>query len=280
MFEKITELPEYYLTRAEQEVLSPVSREWIRPGQWRCLVELGSGLSTKTRTILEALLEAGPAVYTPFDISEAALRDAAERLAADYAALRVDGYIGDFLSGDLATVLDDTESPKVVAFLGSTIGNLTVEQRVSLFRSFRAHATGDDALLLGVDLVKDIAVIEAAYNDDAGITAEFNKNVLRVLRRELGAHVEDDDFRHEAPYVPAHDRIEMRLYAERDLEISFAPSTGLPSYRMEKGEYLLTELSHKFTRGGLARDLSDASLQMARWRSDRHERMALALITR
>jgi L-histidine N-alpha-methyltransferase len=279
LFEKITDLPEYYLTRAEQEVLTPVAEEWIAPGKWRCVVELGSGSSTKTRTILEAMLATGPAVYAPFDISEAALRDAAERLAADYDTLRVDGFIGDFLGTDLGVVLRDTAPPKLVAFLGSTIGNLTPPQRAALFRSFAQYSSPGDAFLLGVDLVKNADLIESAYNDDAGVTAEFNKNVLRVLRRELGANVEVDDFRHEAPYIREADRIEMRLYAERDLEISFAPSTQLPSYRMEKGEYLLTELSHKFTRAGIETELAGASLRVARWQTDPEERMALALIT-
>ena len=279
IFEKITDLPEYYVTRAELDALSRAAEELVSEGQWRCLVELGSGSSRKTRTLLEwMLLRTGSATYSPFDISESALRDAANRLATDYVGLNVDGFVGDFLTADLDAVLQRASSPKLVAFLGSTLGNLTSAERGQLYQRFSRNAASADALLLGVDLVKDASLVELAYNDAAGVTAEFNKNVLRVLRRELGASVDPDDFHHFAPYVATEQRIEMRLYAERDVAVTFTSTRNLQSFTLRKGEYILTELSQKFTREGLEGELSDAGLRVDSWHTDANGWVALALV--
>lgn len=279
IFEKITELPEYYVTRAETEALVRFAGEIVEDGGWQRLVELGSGSSKKTRTLLEAMIarSPGPVTYVPFDISESALREAADALLADYPSVRVDGFCGDFLTEDLDAVLD-AQANQLVAFLGSTIGNLTDDQRADLFSAFARTLTSADAVLIGVDLVKDAAIIEPAYNDAAGVTEEFNKNVLRVLQSELGAEVSVGDFRHHAPYIEGRHRIEMRLYAERPVVIRFS-ACDLPDYQLDAGEYILTELSHKFTRSGLEAELRAAGLRLRRWWTDRNGWVGLALVT-
>jgi L-histidine N-alpha-methyltransferase len=282
LFEKITELPEYYVTRVETEVLERGAREMVSAQGSRRLAELGSGSSRKTRALIEAMFdgvaEGEQVTYAPFDISESALRDAAADLTGRYPALRVEGYVGDFLTDDLDEMLKRAEEPQLLAFLGSTLGNLDAAQRRVLFGSI-ADATGDgDGLLLGVDLAKDASIIEPAYNDAAGVTAEFNLNVLRVLQKELGATVDVADFEHDAPYVVDKQRIEMRLYATRDVEIDFERA-DLPTYRLANGEYLLTELSQKFSQDALEQELATAGLAVRRWWADDRGWVAVALIT-
>lgn len=275
IFEQIVELPEYYVGRVETDILSENAPDIVSRGKWNRLVELGSGASKKTRSLLSAM-ERDKVVYVPFDISESALLEAAAMLTRDYAQLEVEGYVGDFLGEDLDTVLR-TPLPKLVAFLGNTLGNFSLEQRQKFFEAFAESADERDGLLLGVDLVKSPDIIEPAYNDSAGVTAKFNTNVLRVLRKELGASVNPDDFRHHAPYIPERERVEMRLYADRDVDISFAEGADLPSYALSRGDYLLTELSHKFTREGLEADLDKAGLALNGWWTDEKGWVAVAL---
>ena len=276
IFEKITELPEYYVTRAETAALRSASREIISRGAWSQLIELGPGSGQKTRYLLEPMLRRGEVTYTPIDMDEHELLGMAEALVREYRSLIVRGFVGDFLREDLGAALQG-EGPKLLAFLGSTLGNLTTSQRHALYERFAARASAEDGFLIGIDLVKDSAVIEAAYNDAAGVTADFNMNVLRVLRRDLGATLDPDDFQHRAVYDERAQCVEMRLYANRDLTITFE-HRQLPSYAISAGDYILTELSYKFTREGLVTELSGAGLRLAEWWTDPGSQIALALV--
>lgn len=275
IFDKITKLPEYYVTRAEDRALSAEVSQIIGQGAWAQLIELGPGSGRKTRYLLEPMLLRREVTYKPVDLSEHELRSMAEALVRDYRGLTVEGFVGDFLGAGLSIALQGT-GPKLVAFLGSTLGNLTSPQRQALYERFAESAAPDDGLLVGIDLVKDSSIIEAAYNDAAGVTADFNMNVLRVLRRDLGARLDLDDFQHRAVYVTAEQRVEMRLYATRDLTITF-DNEGLPGYSMAIGDYILTELSYKFTRDGLVDELSTTGLRLVGWWTDPDEQVALAL---
>lgn len=280
IFEKITELPEYYVTRAETAALVASAADIIQTGGWSRLVELGSGSSKKTRALLEAMFgqTTSGVTYSPFDISESALRDASEELTSDYPELAIRGCVGDFLTSDLDVVLACDE-PQLVSFLGSTLGNLTADQRQALYSRFGASVANADGFLVAVDYVKDRSTLEPAYNDSAGVTAEFNKNVLQVLNQELGADIEIEKFRHHAPYIEDLGRIEMRLYAMEDQVIDLS-AAALPRYPVVKDEYILTELSQKFTRSGLEDEADQAGLRVQRWWSDPDDLVGLALITR
>jgi L-histidine N-alpha-methyltransferase len=281
IFEAITELPEYYVTRAEAAALELHADEITGRGAWGRLVELGSGSSTKTRMLLESLhRRSGSRVaYVPLDISAGALEQAALALVdwADW--VDVAGFVVDFLTADIEKALDVSE-PQLAIMLGSTLGNLFPHQYEDLFRHVAASLKPADRFLFGLDLVKDPGVIEPAYNDSAGVTEEFNKNVIRVLQRELGATCRPEDFRHDAPYVTELERIEMRLYASRDLEIHFDASISLPSYEIAEGEYLLTEISQKFRRSGFEAILAHAGLTLDDWWTDPEDQVALALVRR
>jgi L-histidine N-alpha-methyltransferase len=275
LFDRICELPEYYPTRAEREILAERSADIAALTQAAELVELGSGTAAKTRLLLSALYEAGTLRrYVPVDVTEQMVRDSAEALAGEYPGLRVHGIVGDFerhLSGVPAP-----EGPRVVAFLGGTIGNFTPGTRRRFLRGVaRLLRSGQDFLLLGTDLVKDPAVLEAAYDDSAGVTAEFNRNVLRVLNRELRADFDVDAFEHVAFFDREREWIEMRLRAQRrmavhiealDLDVEFAPR-----------EELRTEISAKFTPERLRGDLAAAGLELLEVLTDEEERFALSL---
>jgi L-histidine N-alpha-methyltransferase len=273
LFEEITRLPEYYLTRAESEILerlTPGLAEWLRPAE---LVELGSGSSRKTRMLLEAMhRHRGGRRYAPLDVSADALEGAAAALTASYPWLEFEGFVGDF-TADLPRV--PREGRRLLAFLGSTIGNLDTGQRAALLRGVAASLRPQDRFLLGVDLVKDPAVLVAAYDDAAGVTAEFNRNMLRVLNRELGAGIPLDAFEHVALWGPEHARIEMRLRALRDLTVRF-PTLDLEVHFAE-GEQLRTEISCKFTRGQVERELAGAGLLLESWHQDSGNRFACAV---
>lgn len=273
LFERITGLPEYYLTRAEREILqgvAPVLVEGLRP---RALVEFGSGSAAKTRILLDAMRAAGSLeAYASIDVSRSAIEKAAERLGADYPDLRVVGLIGDFRR---SAGLPFEEMPRLVAFLGSTIGNLGPEAAVAFTRRVARAMRPADGFLVGFDLVKEPERLEAAYNDAAGVTAEFNRNVLRVLNRELDADFDLGAFRHRAFYDRERARVEMHLISERpqtvriadlDLEVDF-----------DRGETIRTELSHKYTRSSAEALLAAAGFRIARWDTDGEGRFALAL---
>ncbi|MFF2780008.1 L-histidine N(alpha)-methyltransferase [Streptomyces sp. NPDC058052] len=273
LFDEITRLPEYYPTRAEREILIARAPEIAAATGARTLVELGSGSSEKTRFLIDALLP-GLAAYVPVDVSESALTGAAEALLADRPQLRVHALIADFTRG---IALPKTPGPRLVAFLGGTIGNLLPEERRSFLRSVRAMTAPGDGFLLGTDLVKDEATLVAAYDDAAGVTAEFNKNVLAVIDRELGADADPADFDHVARWDREREWIEMRLRARHALTVKI-PDLDLV-VPFEAGEELRTEVSAKFRQEGVRAELAEAGFELARWWTDDGGRFALSLAT-
>jgi L-histidine N-alpha-methyltransferase len=270
LFEKITELPEYYPTRAEREILSARAGEIAAATGARTVVELGSGSSEKTRHLLDAL--PGLHTYVPVDVSESALSLAGRALAAERPDLGVHALIADFTAG---LTLPDTPGPRLVAFLGGTIGNLLPDERAAFLSSVRSLLAPGDTLLLGTDLVKDPAVLVAAYDDAAGVTAAFNKNVLSVVNRELGADFDLDGFEHVALWDAANEWIEMRLRSRT------AQTVKIPALELvvdfEDGEELRTEISAKFRKERVRDDLAAAGLELAHWWTDEEGRFALSL---
>ncbi|GHF22869.1 MULTISPECIES: L-histidine N(alpha)-methyltransferase [Streptomyces] len=270
LFDEITLLPEYYPTRAEREILVDRSGDIARATGARTLVELGSGSSEKTRHLIRAL----PALdtYVPVDVSESALRGAAQTLLAEHPDLSVHALVADFQYG---LALPETPGPRLLAFLGGTIGNLLPDERAVFFRALRAALAPGDALLLGTDLVKDERTLVAAYDDAQGVTAAFNKNVLTVINRELEADFDPDDFGHVALWDARHEWIEMRLRARRDVVVKI-PSLDL-AVSFSAGEDLRTEVSAKFRREGVRAELASAGLDLTHWWTDEQGRFALSL---
>ncbi|MFG2616382.1 L-histidine N(alpha)-methyltransferase [Streptomyces sp. NPDC048507] len=270
LFEEITRLPEYYPTRAEREILLERAQEIAAVTGARTLVELGSGSSEKTRHLIEAL----PALetYVPVDVSESALTGAAEALLAEHPGLRVHALLADFTR---PLRLPQSAGPRLVVFLGGTIGNLLPPERALFLASVRAMLSPGDALLMGTDLVKDEGVLVAAYDDARGVTAEFNKNVLAVIDRELGADFHTADFTHVAVWNREHEWIEMRLRATRAVTVKVrALDLAVP---FEEGEEILTEISAKFRQEGVRRELAGAGLELSHWWTDAEGRFALSL---
>ncbi|MET7496271.1 L-histidine N(alpha)-methyltransferase [Streptomyces sp900116325] len=272
LFEEITRLPEYYPTRAEREILVARAPEIAAASGAKTLIELGSGSSEKTRHLLDAL--PGLHSYVPVDVSESALRGAADALLVERPDLSVHALIADF-TGEL--VLPDTPGPRLVAFLGGTIGNLLPDERAVFLKSVRSLLSPGDALLLGTDLVKDEKVLVAAYDDAAGVTAAFNKNVLTVVDRELGADFDPADFDHVALWDRRQEWIEMRLQARRALTVKI-PGLDLV-VPFEAGEGLRTEVSAKFRKEGIRGELAAAGLRLSQWWTDSADRFALSLAT-
>jgi L-histidine N-alpha-methyltransferase len=280
LFEEITRLPEYYPTRAEREILIARAAEIAELTAADTLVELGSGSSEKTRLLLSALRQAGTLRrYVPVDVSETALVGAAHALHADYPDLAVHAIVADF-GAHLATLAKDPGDPggrRLVAFLGSTIGNLAPPERAAFLADLRAILAPGDTLLLGTDLVKDPAVLEAAYDDTAGVTAEFNLNVLRVLNRELGADFDLDAFAHAARWDAGREWIEMLLRSRRD-QIVKLPGVDLVVH-FAAGEEMRTEISAKFRPEGVRAELAAAGLELTHWWTDQAGRFGLSLST-
>jgi L-histidine N-alpha-methyltransferase len=270
LFDRITELPEYYPTRAEREILIARAPEIAATTGARTLVELGSGSSEKTRHLLDAL--PGLHTYVPVDVSESALTQAGQALIDEHPELGVHALIADFTGG---LALPGTPGPRLVAFLGGTIGNLLPAERATFLASVRALLSPGDTLLLGTDLVKDESVLVAAYDDAAGVTAEFNKNVLHVVNRELGADFDPDAFAHVALWDDEHEWIEMRLRSLTDQTVKI-PALDL-AVEFADGEELRTEISAKFREEGIRRELATAGLDLAHWWTDREGRFALSL---
>ncbi|MFH8575159.1 L-histidine N(alpha)-methyltransferase [Streptomyces zaomyceticus] len=273
LFEEITRLPEYYPTRAEREILKERAPEIAAATGARTLVELGSGSSEKTRFLIDALLP-GLDSYVPVDVSESALTGAAESLLAERPELRVHALIADFTRG---LALPGTPGPRLVAFLGGTIGNLLPGERRTFLRSVRAMLSPGDALLLGTDLVKDEETLVTAYDDAAGVTAAFNKNVLSVIDRELSADFDPDAFDHVAVWDPDREWIEMRLRARRALTVKIPELDLLVQFTA--GEEMRTEVSAKFRQAGVRAELAEAGLDLDRWWTDSEGRFALSLAT-
>ena len=276
LFDEITRLPEYYLTRNERGLLDCWSgplMSTIRPG---ALVELGAGSADKTRLLLDAMVYAGSGeLYVPIDVSSEFLDDAAGRLREEYPTLGIEPLVGDI--AEPLALGDDLPAPSVIAFLGSTIGNFDPAGARRLLRNVADAMRAEDRFLLGADLRKDPRVIEAAYNDRQGVTAEFNLNVLRVLNRELGANFDLDAFEHRAFYDRTLHRIEMHLVSADDQRVQIP---GIGTVRFAGGESIRTEISCKYDRESLSSLLHSAGLRMGRWITDAAEGYALIVATR
>ncbi|MDG4839371.1 L-histidine N(alpha)-methyltransferase [Micromonospora sp. WMMD967] len=262
LFEEITRLPEYYPTRAEREVLAERAPDIAVVTEAKTLIELGSGSSEKTRLLLDAFTRRGGlGTFVPLDVSVSALQGSTAQIAADYPGLRVRGIVGDF-----TRQLDrlPTGGRRLVVFLGGTIGNLLPAERAEFLTAMRATLEVGDWLLLGTDLVKDPSVIVPAYDDAAGVTAEFNRNVLRVINRELGADFDPGAFDHVALWDPEREWIEMRLRATRPMRVRVLGMT----VDFAAGEDLRTEVSAKFHREGIAAELAAAGFVTAEFWTD------------
>jgi L-histidine N-alpha-methyltransferase len=274
LFEDITRLPEYYQTRTEEALLEAVADDVVDltgPGE---LVELGSGVGRKIRLLLDAMqrrrLLSGCVLL---DVNETFLTFSVERLAAAYPDLAVQGVVGDFMH-DLDLI--GSGSDRLFVFFAGTIGNLHPERLPVFLGSVRAALGDGDAFLVGLDLIKDTKRLEDAYNDRAGVTAEFNRNILRVLNRRFGTDFEVDAFEHVAFYDPEQEWIEMRLRANRLTSVSMDAFSQ--PIRFEAGEVIRTEISRKFTRLSFVEALYGTGLELWRWWTDPNELFALALV--
>jgi L-histidine Nalpha-methyltransferase len=272
LFDEITRLPEYYPTRAERSILDARAGDIATATGADTLVELGSGTSEKTRLLLSALADAGTLRrFVPFDVSEQTLRDAAAAIAAEYDT-SVHAVVGDF-EHHLGMLPGGDR--RLIAFLGGTIGNLTPEMRAGFLAEIAAGLGPDDALLLGTDLVKDVARLEAAYNDGAGVTAEFNRNVLRVVNRELDGDFDPEAFEHVARFDPDEEWIEMHLRATRPMTAHLAALDLTVHFATD--EEMRTEISAKFRRSRVESELEAAGLTMTSWWTDDAGDFALSL---
>jgi L-histidine Nalpha-methyltransferase len=264
LFDEITRLPEYYPTRCERAILEERAGEIARLTGADTLVELGSGTSEKTHLLLDALAGAGRLRrIVAFDVSEPTLRSAAAALAAEYPEAGVAAVVGDF-EHHLHTIPGG--GCRLLAFLGGTIGNLAPKQRAQFLSEVSALLAPGEGLLLGTDLVKDVRRLEAAYDDAAGVTAEFNRNVLRVVNRELDADFDPDRFAHVARFDPDEEWIEMWLRSDVSQRVTVADLDLTVGFGA--GEAMRTEISAKFRREGVEAELGDADLAMARWWTD------------
>lgn len=261
LFERITTLPEYYPTRTERALLEALVPEWLEALAPQSVVELGAGAADKSRILLEALRRRSPGgTYLPIDISTRFLAAAAASLREDFPALRIRPVAAD-MTVDLQ-IPAELPRPAVFALLGGTIGNFRPAGAAALLRRVRAEMGPADRFLLGADLVKPREVLEAAYNDSAGVTAAFNLNLLHVLNRELDADFDPADFRHHAFYDEARARIEMHLVADAPVTVTI-PGAG--RFRFDAGESLRTEISCKYDRPSLETLLAAAGLHLDEW---------------
>lgn len=274
LFEQITRLPEYYLTRAETRLLErhmPAQLAELLP---ESLVELGAGGGGKTRIILDAAHAHGAVpTWVPIDVSAEFLAESAAAMRATYDWLAVRPIVADFTEASL-NLGHRAPRPALFAFLGSTIGNFDTPDAVALLGRVRAAMHLGDRLLLGVDLRKDPAVIERAYNDSAGVTAEFNRNLLVVLNRELGANFRPERFEHHAPWVSDHSRIEMHLVS-RAAQVVHIP--GIDDVHFEKGDSIRTEICCKYDRASVEAMFASAGLRLDCWLEDERDGYAIVL---
>jgi L-histidine N-alpha-methyltransferase len=264
LFDQITRLPEYYPTRTEASILQDRAADIAAASGADTLVELGSGTSEKTRLLLDAMRDSGALKrFIPFDVDPSVLRDAAGALHAEYPDIEIEVVCGDF-EQDLGTV------PKVgrrmVVFLGSTIGNLTAQPRAEFLAALADSMQPGDSLLLGTDLVKDVGRLVRAYDDSAGVTAAFNRNVLAVVNRELDADFDLDAFDHVARWNPEQERIEMWLRSTTDQRVRIGQLDLTVDFAA--GEEMLTEVSCKFRPEGVEAELAAAGLRRTHWWSD------------
>ena len=273
LFEEICTLPEYYPTRTERAILEHRAAEIVATSGAEELVELGSGAATKTEILLDAMAAAGQLrLYVPFDVSEVMVERVAERLVARYDGLAVHGVVGDFLS-HLGAIPEGGR--RLAAFLGGTIGNFAPDRgREFLAKVSRRLAAGDH-VLLGTDLIKDVATVEAAYNDSRGVTAAFNLNILTVLNRLADADFDRRAFRHRAFWNPDRHRIEMRLVSRRRQRVTLRELDM--TIDLAEGEEILTEISTKYDRDKVEALLHGTGLDLVGWYTDPDERFALSL---
>src|SRR6516162_2401728 len=265
LFDEITRLPEYYLTRAETLILERHAPAIAGLSRCESLVELGSGTSAKTRLLLRALRDGGTLrEFVPFDVDPAVLADASDALANEYPGLRIAPFTGDF-ERDLGAI--PAGGRRTIAFIGSTIGNLEPAARAGFLAQVGAALRPGDTFLLGIDLVKDVGRLLEAYADAAGVTAEFNRNVLLVVNRELDADFRVEEFEHVALWDADHEWIEMRLRAVREQTVTIRDLGLVVSFAA--GEELRTEISAKFRRAGIEAELAAAGLRMVRFWTDR-----------
>jgi L-histidine N-alpha-methyltransferase len=261
LFDAICDTEEYYPTRTEDALLKRSARDIIASLQPEHMVELGSGTSRKTRRLLDACEEHGcHATYWPFDVCESMVQDSAEALMDEYEWLHVRGLVGDYHAG--FEHFPGFDGRSLFVFLGSTIGNLEHDYAVDFLQELRSLMGADDSLLIGADRVKDSDVLHAAYNDSEGLTAEFNRNVLRVLNREVDANFEPDAFEHRAIYNREQSRIEMHLVSTCAQTVCLTALDETIEFR--KGESILTEISRKFTPDSLGALLSEAGFRIER----------------
>lgn len=272
LFEEITQLPEYYLTRAERTLLEQRIAEIIAAVRPCSLVELGAGSATKTRIILDEMRSNGCAeCYVPVDVSKEFLEAAAVQLRADYIDVQVMPVVSDITE---PFALPPVASPTLVAFLGSTIGNFPRDEAIQLLSHIAGEMGPSDRFLLGADLIKDPAIINRAYNDSSGVTVAFNLNILERLNRELGANFPVSDYEHRAFYSSANHRVEMHLVVRTTHKVTI-PEIGEISF--EKGESIRTELSYKYDRPILEEMLSASGLSIEKWMPADDASFALAL---
>jgi L-histidine N-alpha-methyltransferase len=276
LFDDITRLPEYYPTRCERAILETHADEIAAAAGADTLVELGSGTSEKTRILLDAMRDVGTITrFVPFDVSEQTLREAAVAVTHDYPTVRVHAVVGDF-EHHLGSIPGGGR--RLVAFLGGTIGNFEPRRRAEFLGELAAGLGPDDYLLVGLDLVKDIDRLEAAYDDSQGVTAAFNKNILAVMNRELDADFDETRFEHVAVYEKDQAQIEMRLRAVDTHTVRVNALTLTVPF--VAGEEMRTEVSAKFTREQVVEELDAAGMVLAQWWTDRDGDFAVLLAGR
>jgi len=275
LFERICGLPEYYQTRIEMSILrdhAAILTESFDNGD---LVELGSGANWKIRRLLESMGRSrrSQTRYVPVDVSQTALVAASKELLKLYPELNVMGIVGDFTK-HLPQL--PCGRMKLILFFGSTIGNLSIGESRTFLTEVASTLCSDDRFLLGLDMIKPMEVLNAAYNDSQGVTEQFNKNVLCVVNRELGADFNTDDFEHLAFYNQDQERVEMHLRAICPLQVEIADLDLTVTF--EAGETILTEISRKFSRDSAARMVQESGLSIARWHADPNDWFSIAEI--
>jgi L-histidine N-alpha-methyltransferase len=276
LFDQITELPEYYLTRLETEILEQHADELIARFRPHELMEIGAGFARKTRILLSAMHRAGLGnAYVPIDVSDAALEHAGAALTNTYGWLKVRAYVGDF-GTDLHRV--PRGGNRIVAFLGSTLGNLSPPDRPAFLAEVAASVSEGDVFLLGVDLIKDEATMVAAYDDSQGVSAAFNKNILTVINRTLGSDLPLDAFDHETAFFPETGCMEQRLRANRDVTATL-DAVGI-TIEFATGEAVHTEWSCKFTVDGISAELARSGLTVTDVLTDSKTHFALIVATK
>ncbi len=277
LFDEITQLPEYYPTRAERSVLQQRAADIIAVATPRTLIELGAGSATKTRLLLDAMLDAASngVTYIPVDVSKTFIERTSARLGLEYSSrLRISPVVADFSS---AFDLPQHDAPTLHCFLGSTIGNFRPVEARRLLGEIHARMNAGDSFLLGADLRKDSDMIERAYNDSRGVTREFNLNMLRVINRVAGADFDPHRWDHQAIYDRGKHRIEMRLIANSDQTVHI-PELG--DFAFTAGDSILTEVSYKYHRASISDLMTRSGLELVQWLTDDSSLFALALARR